>query len=146
MNDMIWVWLVVLILALIIEFITVDFVTIWFALSAIPTVFVAWLAPNNYYLQIIVFFLIGFILLGFTRPLLLKYFKKNIIDTNVDAYIGKEAIVKEEITPIKNGTVLFESLIWTAIADEDIKIDTLVEIVAVEGNKLKVIKQKKENE
>ena len=90
--------------------------------------------------------MIGFILLGFTRPLLLKYFKKNIIETNVDAYIGKEAIVKEEITPIKNGTVLFESLIWTAIADEDIKIDTLVEIVAVEGNKLKVIKQKKENE
>ena|SRR5690554_3611325 len=142
MNEMVWIWFIVLIAALILEFITVDFVSMWFAIAAVPIIVISWIWPELIYLQVILFFVIGFALMILTRPLLVRYFRKNIVATNVDAYIGKEAIVKELITPTKDGAVLFESLIWTAVSKEEINPDTLVKILAVEGNKLIVTKIK----
>ncbi|MFA5693066.1 MAG: NfeD family protein [Acholeplasmataceae bacterium] len=142
MNEMVWIWFVVLIAALVLEFITVDFVSMWFAIAAVPIIVIAWIWPELIYLQVILFFVIGFLLMILTRPLLVRYFRKNVVSTNVDSYIGKEAIVKELITPTKNGTVLFESLIWTAVSKEEISPNTLVKILAVEGNKLIVSKIK----
>jgi len=141
MSDvMIWFWLGVFIFAVGIEFATTEFVSVWFAISAIPTLIVSIFYPTMIWLQIIVFFSIGFILMGFTRPVLVKYFRRNVVDTNVDSFIGKVAIVVKEITEIENGSVKFQGDIWTAMSSEHIEVGEQVRILAIEGNKLIVTK------
>lgn len=142
---LIWFWLLVFITTIIIEFITVEFVSIWFALAAIPTMIISIVVPENIGLQVLVFFVIGFVLLLLTRPVLIKYFKKNIVSTNADSYIGKTAVVLKEITPVTRGIVDFEHMNWTAISSETIEEGALVKILAIEGNKFIVTKINKED-
>ncbi|MFA7416969.1 MAG: NfeD family protein [Acholeplasma sp.] len=136
----IWFWLIVFVLTVIIEFISVEFVSIWFALASIPTIIISAIVPENIGLQVIVFFVTGFTLMFLTRPLLIKYFKKNMVSTNVDSYVGKSAIVIKEISPLRSGQVDFEHMNWTAISSEDIEIGAAVRILAIEGNKFIVTK------
>lgn len=132
---MVWIWLVVFLIALILEFITVDFVTIWFAISAIPTAIIAWTLPDLIWLQVLSFFVLGFLMMLFIRSYLLRYFKRNVISTNADSYVGRKAIVTKDISKLERGLVSFEGTTWTAVSDESIKEGTTVRILAIEGNK-----------
>lgn len=144
MNEYIpWIWLAVFILMILIEMASAEFVTLWFALSAIPTIIIAIISPSNIWLQVIIFFGIGFLLMFITRPIVIKYFRKNIVSTNVDAYIGKTAIVIREISDDKRGAVNFEHKEWTAISSETILVGDKVRILAIEGNKFIVTKIEK---
>lgn len=136
----VWIWLVVLILMLIIEFSTSDFLTVWFAISAIPTIIVAAIWPELYWVQILMFFLLGFLLMIVIRRYVVKYFKKNVVETNVDSYIGKIAIVTKEISQHNRGAVIFQGDTWTAVSKETIEIDSEVKILAIDGNKFVVTK------
>lgn len=141
MNDyMIWLWLLIFIFMIGIEMASAEFVTLWFAIAAIPTMIAAIISPTNIWLQVIIFFSSGFLLMFITRPIVIKYFRKNIVSTNVDSYIGKVAIVTEEITNDKRGYVDFEHKIWSAISSETIEVGSRVRILAIEGNKLIVTK------
>ena len=70
----------------------------------------------------------------FARPLLQKWFIKKTVPTNHDVYFGKTtkllADVVEGVSTIKLGDV-----IWTAVCDEPLKKDDVVEIIKTEGNK-----------
>ncbi len=145
LEYIIWFWLLVFITTVIIEFITVEFVSIWFALASVPTLIISAFVPNNIGLQVLVFFLTGFVLMFLTRPFLIKYFKKNMVSTNVDSYVGKLAIVIKEISPMLRGQVDFENMNWTAISSEDIEVGSTVKILAIEGNKFIVTKIKEED-
>src|SRR5690554_3250141 len=109
-DYIVWFWLAVFVITIVIEFITVEFVSIWFALASIPSLIISIFLPENIALQIILFFISGFGLMLLTRPALIKYFKKNIVTTNVDSYVGKTAIVIKEITSISRGQVDFEHM------------------------------------
>lgn len=132
---MIWFWLVIFIIALVVEFLSVEFISVWFALATLPTMIVSYFYPDNLWLQVIVFFVSGFVLMALTRPVLIKYFKRNVVSTNVDSYIGKVAIVIKEISDTQRGQVDFENMNWTAISSETIPVGSKVRILAVEGNK-----------
>ena len=134
-TELVWIWLSVFVVAVVIEFVTVEFVSVWFAIAAIPSLILALFGANTW-LQIIVFFLLSILLLAVTRPLVVKYLKRNIVDTNVDAYIGKVALVITAISDVESGKVKFEGLIWTAISSENIPEGSKVRILAIEGNKL----------
>lgn len=138
---MVWVWLIVFAVMLIIEFATADFLTVWFAISAIPTTILSLVLPELIWLQIVVFFVLGFLLMLVIRKYVVKYFKKNVTSTNVDTYIGKVAVVTKRIEPRFNGLVLFENNTWTAVGNEVIEVDEIVKVIAIEGNKLIVIKK-----
>ncbi|VEU82524.1 NfeD family protein [Acholeplasma hippikon] len=135
-----WVWLIVFLIMVGLEMATAEFVSLWFAISAIPTIIIAAIFPNNVWLQVLVFFGVGFILLLATRPIAIKYFRKNIISTNVDSYIGKTAIVIKEISDSNRGLVTFENKEWTAISSDTILVGEKVRILAIEGNKFIVTK------
>ncbi|CCV64358.1 Nodulation efficiency family protein, NfeD [Alteracholeplasma palmae J233] len=135
MDVMVWVWLGIFVLSVTFEFVSLELVSIWFAIAAIPSLILAMVNIPLHY-QLIVFFIISCVLIFLTRPVVLKYFKRNEVKTNVDAYIGKVAVVTKTITPNNSGLVKFEHLIWTAISDAEIKEDALVKILAVEGVKL----------
>lgn len=135
MEYMVWVWLGIFIFAIVFEFITFDLVSIWFALAAIPSLILAML-DVSLTIQLVVFFIVSCILIFLTRPIMLKYFKRNEVKTNVDAYIGKTAVTIKAISPLESGLVKFEHLVWTAVSDQEIAEDTVVRILAVEGVKL----------
>lgn len=132
------IWVVVFIIMLVLEFITVDFVTLWFAISAIPTAIIAWILPELIWLQVVIFFVLGFAMMLFIRSYLLKYFKRNAITTNADSYIGKDAVVIKKISVLERGLVDFEGTSWTAVSNEEIEKGQTVRILAIDGNKFVV--------
>src|SRR5690554_364700 len=140
----VWLWLGVFILMVIIEIATIDFVTIWFAGSALPTLVVAAIWPEQLVVQLAIFIVGGVLLLILSRPALVKYFQKNVTHTNVDSYVGKTAIVAKAISPIDRGLVLFERDTWTAVSSKKIEEGAKVRILAIEGNKF-VVEEIKES-
>jgi len=75
------------------------------------------------------------------RPLAKKLLFRNKSQTNIDEIIGKKGKVIKKITELDNGEVKINGVIWTAMkmADADeILEETVVEVVAVNGNKLVV--------
>lgn len=139
MEFLIWLWLGIFVFALIFEFITTDMVSIWFSLAAVPSFILALLNVEPI-VQIIIFVFMAALLLLFTRPVVLKYFKINEIKTNVDSVIGQEGEVTIEITDNTVGRVKLRSQEWSAISIEPIKVGEKIRVLDVEGNKLIVKK------
>lgn len=137
LNILLWIWLGIFIVTLVVELMTDEFISIWFTIAAIPTMIIA-IYDHTLWIHLTVFFSIATILLISTRPVVIKYLKRNVVDTNIDTFVGKLAIVTKDITKLSYGEVRFNGNIWTAVADHKIAADTVVKIVAVEGNKLVV--------
>lgn len=117
--------------------------TIWFALSALVTVFIAWFTqalslPVRFKIQIIVFLALAIVLLVFTRPLAIKKFKMGKIKTNVDALIGRDAVVTKKIVKHDKGEIKIRGQIWTALTEDGSELDKGSEcvILSIEGVKV----------
>lgn len=107
-------WLIAIAVMLLIEIMTLGLTTIWFAGGALIAFFIA-LFHGSFYLQLFVFVIVSFVLLLFTRPIALRYFNKSRTKTNIDALIGMEARVLEEINNFKGtGKVDLNGQEWTA--------------------------------
>ena len=137
---MLWIWLAVFVSAIILEAATQDFVSIWFSIGAIVCLCICNTIP--YWAEFIVFSVISFVTLLLTRPLVKKMMDRNIRYTNVDEVIGKRVKVIKEISKYEAGEVKINGIIYTAIlleeAENTIKEDTIVEIIAFQGNKVSV--------
>ena len=140
---MLYFWLVMVIALTIIEAATVNLVTIWFIASALVALVIS-IFVDNIFIQFLVFVVLGVILLFLTRKTLLKLLKVNDEKTNADMVIGKEAVVTESISKNKPGEVSVLGKRWTATSDIPIQKDELVEVLEIEGVKLKVRKKKEE--
>ena len=136
--SMIWIWLAIAIIFIIIEAMTVGLTTIWFAAGALIALVLA-LLKLGVGVQIAVFLIASLVLLGTTRKIFVNKLKTGSEKTNVDALVGEEAVVLEDITPHNTGLVKVKSQNWTAVAyDKDATIlkDTTVKVKAIEGVKL----------
>ena len=143
MNTETIIWLVITILALVIEGSTAGLTTIWFAIAAAVS-FVLSLFNLNVYIQIIAFFLISILLLVFTRPIIRKTLVKEKEKTNADKIIGEKAQVIEEINPIAGkGQIKISGAVWSAKADEKIAKDEIVIIKDIKGVHAVVEKEEK---
>ena len=134
-ENIVWLWLIIFVAALLIEVMTSDLVSIWFSLAAIPSFILALLNVPPL-IQSVVFLLTSFVLIVFTRPYVYKYFKTNEIKTNVDAMVGAIGTVTQEISPLENGRVKYRAQDWAAASKEVIKVGTQVRVLDIEGNKL----------
>lgn len=132
---LVWFWLGLFLLAVIFEAATVDFVAIWFAVGSIPA-FILAIVGAPVWMQIATFLIITIVLIAFTRPYMMKYFKTNQIKTNAQSVIGKTATVYEEILPNEIGTVKLRGQVWSAMSDSKIEVGTEVRILEIEGVKL----------
>ena len=134
---MTYVWLGVLIAAILFEVLTPGaLVSIWFA----PAAFIAMLLAMfnlSLYVQIPVFILLSLLCIFLLRPLVAKHV---VTPTNVDAIIGARAVVVERIENIAGcGLVKVGPNYWSAraLSDEEIyEPETVLTVVAVEGVKL----------
>ena len=140
--DMI-IWLVLLAILLGIEALTVGLTTIWFAGGALVGLLAAFLGAGPW-LQTGLFLAVSFLLLLFTRPAAVRLLNKKTEKTNVDALVGRTAVVQETIDNLaETGTVKINGLEWTARSKQDgicIPSDAAVKILQVSGVKLIVEK------
>lgn len=133
------VWLIIIVILTFLEMITVGLTTIWFVFSGIVALVISFFT-DNYLIQFGVFVILGVILLVTTRPLLQKLLKQKNEATNADRIIGMEGIVTEKITKNTPGEVKVDGKRWTAVADKEIKENSVVEVLEINGVKLKVEK------
>ena len=135
---MLWIWIAATAAFVIIEAVTVQLVTIWFAVGAVGGL-IACAAGAQLWVQILVFVIVSAVALIATKPLVKKFTEKKKQPTNADRYIGGQAVVTEEIDNIQNkGAATIGGLEWTARSADGSKIakDTVVTVEAIEGAKL----------
>lgn len=124
-------WLVVFVLLIGFEAATMGLFTIWFAGGAIAA-FLLSLFLDNLIVQLIVFLIVSFLLLYFTRPVALRYFNGKRVRTNVDELAGREAKVVETIDNFNGtGVASLNGLEWTARSEKDDEIIPAGEKVTV---------------
>lgn len=142
-------WLIAFVVLLGIEAATMALTTIWFAGGALAA-FAAALAGAAVEAQLVVFVVVSFILLLFTRPLAARLLRGgDKTKTNVDSLIGRSAKVTEAIdNELGTGAAVVGGQEWTARSfDGESRFPTgeTVVIRAVEGVKLMVSETRKEN-
>ena len=132
-------WLVAFVILIGIEAATMALTTIWFAGGAVFAFFAAVLG-FSIQTQLVVFLIVSFILLLFTRPLAMRFVNRETVKTNVDGLSGRRAKV---ITKIDNnepsGATVVDGQEWTARSMDDavtIPVGTHVVIKEVRGVKL----------
>ena len=134
-------WLIAVVVLLVVELLTMGLTTIWFAGGALTAFIIAFLGGGRW-IQIIVFLVVSFALLFFTRPIASKFYNGKRVKTNTDSLIGKEAKVTKQIDNFnQQGTVIVNGLEWSARAEDDaiIEVGKKVEIKSIEGVKLIVL-------
>lgn len=139
------IWLIVFVACIVIEIISMGLTTIWFAGGAlVAAIGAAFSVPL--WVQIILFIIVSFVLLYFTRPIAVKYFNKDRVKTNAESLVGKQAIVISEIDNLQGiGQVTVEGKEWTARTTEDnvtLPVGSVVVIKAISGVKLMVEEKK----
>jgi len=135
----IMIWLIILIICIVVEAATMGLTMVWFAGGSLVAAIAAALnAPLV--VQIILFLIVSFLMVFFTRPIAVKYFNKKRVKTNVESMIGRQAIVISEIDNLQGiGQVTVGGQEWSARSEDDdvkIKAGAVVDIMAVSGVKL----------
>ena len=135
-----WIWISVIVLAVIIEILTDQLVSIWFAPGAMVSTILDFCNVDIIW-QVIVFLVISIVGVILGKTVLEKYFpKSNDTKTNIEAIIGEKCVVTEKIDNFAGcGLVKINGQIWSARSVvENGTFDTgeILVVVAIEGVKL----------
>lgn len=136
---MFYVWLTVVVLLTIVEAMTVNLTTIWFVVSGLVAIGLSFVT-DIFLIQFGVFVCLGIVLLIVTKPLVKKFLDSRDAKTNFDRIIGMNGIVVKEINDVDNGEVKVDGKIWTAYADDSLKVNDKVKVLEISGSKIKVRK------
>ena len=145
--ELIIVWAILIVVAIIVELSTVTLTSIWFAIGAVVALLLAIFDVGPLW-QVLSFIVISALLLLATRPLAKKLNEKDVIKTNSDKIISMIGIVTKEIAVGEIGEVKVNLELWRAISADStpIKVGERVIINSLKGNKVLVSRVTKENE
>ncbi len=135
-------WFSLGIILTVLEILLPGFIIIWFGAGAVLTAFFA-IFVKNPWAQLIFFIVSSGILLFFSPKISSKVYKKKKTDVGSERFAGVTGIVVKKISPPSPGLVKIEGEEWRAFADTEIKENTFVEVIKVEGTHLWV-KRKEE--
>ena len=136
------VWFILFALFLVIEILTVNLVTIWFAAGALVSLFASFFI-ESLTAQIIIFIVVSVVTVIAMKPLLKKFKGFTITPTNSDRVIGKVGEVTKKIEKNNYGEVKVFGNTWTAYCDDEIDVGEKVKVLSIEGVKLIVEKEEK---
>lgn len=143
-----WLWGILGLTLLAVEMMTGTLFVLWFGIAALALSILVWLVPSmSISIQLLIYAISALGSLFVWRHF---YQKSEVIYRTGQAQgdeIGVAGIVIHEISLHKNGTIQFAQGVmgsreWPAVADEHIEAGTLAEIIAIEGNTLRVIKKR----
>lgn len=137
-------WLVAFIVLIIIEAVTLNLTTIWFAAGA-AVAYICALLGIGFAGQFTVFVIVSLVLLFFTKPVAQKYATKHFVKTNAEELIGQTAKTTSVINNAEGyGSAIINGQEWTAVSSDDsviIEKGTQVIVKEIRGVKLIVEKQ-----
>ena len=133
-----WAWAIVIVAFLIVEFVTIQIVSVWFAVGSIAGLILSFFPGVDIWVQILVAIAVSLIALIATRPLLKKWMDAKGTKMNLDANIGKEVQIIKPITKSESGTIVLNDITWMAVSEKAIKAETWVRITKVDGNRMHV--------
>ena len=132
-------WMAAFVILIGIEAATMALTTIWFAGGAVAA-FLAAVLGVSVQVQLVVFLIVSFVLLLFTRPLAMRFVNRETVKTNVNGLIGRRAKVIAKIDNNElSGAAVIDGQEWTARSADDavtIPVGTHVRIKEVRGVKL----------
>ena len=140
MGFMFYIWIILLVLAVIIELATTDLTSVWFAAGALSALILNLFVQDELiWVQVIVFAVVSIIAIVVLKPIIKKKFNAEIVETNANALIGRTVIVVEPISLHNPGSIKVEGIEWTAKTEqESFEPGDLVEIVSITGNTMLV--------
>ena len=109
-------WLAVIILALVVEAMTTDMVSLWFAPGALVSMILA-VFGVNFVIQVVVCIVISIALMLLAKTVFKKYLHKKAdsVDTSVSSLVGREVMVTEDIdNHADRGVVKINGQLWNA--------------------------------
>ena len=135
------VWLAVAVIFGIGEMFTAGLTLIWFSFGALATMFLTTYV-ESIPMQVLIFGVSSSIMLFIATKVIVKKDESYVSNTNIDALIGKYAIVEKDVSNVVYGIVNLEGEKWTAVSekDETYKKGEKVKVVRIEGVKLVVTK------
>jgi len=133
MENMVIVWAIVIAVALLIEFVTYEFYSTWFAGGGLVAMVLAAVDVNLEW-QIIVFVVVSLAMLLSMRPFVKKFIRTESVPTNADSNIGKVVKLASAVVEGK-GTIKINDVVWTAVCQETLKEGDEVVITEISGNK-----------
>ncbi len=139
MDTVSYIWLGIMVAAIIFEAITVQLVSVWFAGGALITAIVTMFVDLDIWAQILIFVSVSLLFMIIARPLIKDRLDKQKQPTNADSVVGKIAVVEEEIDNINGkGCVKINGSAWTARSADGAVIPrgANVRINKIEGVKL----------
>lgn len=134
-----WIWLGVVAVTLLFEFVTMELVSVWFSVGAFVALILA--ACNvSVEVQWIVFGAVSIFSILLLRKVSLKYLLKGNSEklVNTDMTIGKDFELLSDITRNDSGTIKVNGVVWSCACEDDkqeVKAGTRVEVLRVKGNK-----------
>ena len=137
-NIMVWIWLAVTVIAIVVELITPELVSLWFAIGGVVGVVFSFIPGLPWWGEVIIFAVVSMVLLLSVRPVVKKYFNQKKTATNVDRIIGKEVRMLTQADFDNLGSAKIGDVVWSVKSENETSLheNEIVEIVAVEGNKL----------
>lgn len=135
-----YLWLGLTVLFGVIEALTVQIVSIWFAGGAVCAM-IAYALGASEALQIGVFVIASAILLALTRPIVRKMTKGTKTSTNADSVIGQTGVVTKSTDELGlAGEAKVQGSVWTIRSDDGQPIyeNEKVTVEKIEGVKLVV--------
>lgn len=144
-----WIfWLALMIVFLIVEALTFNLITIWFAVGSLAALILSILGPGPAAQLAVMLALSTLLLVMFVLVLRPRYGPGNrtIKPTNVDRFIGAEGLVTETIDPVA-GTGLIKALgqVWSATSEVNDLIEAGTRIIIAEIRGVKAVVHPREN-
>lgn len=126
-------WLIIFVIALVVEIATMGLTSIWFAGGALA----AWVFAKIGFgtvVQIVVFLAASLLLLVLTRPIAVRFFNTERQKTNAESLIGECAVVTETVDTLQaKGKVEIRGMEWSAKTDEPDGVIAVGKTVVVDG-------------
>lgn len=136
-------WVAMLVIMIVVEAVTAQMVTIWFAAGAAAALVSEFLGAEVW-LQWIIFVAVSAVTLVATRPLVKKLTQTKVQPTNADRFIGQTAVVVEDIDNIESkGQVKVGGTVWSARSSDGtvFRKNEQVTVERIDGVKL-IVKTK----
>ena len=132
----IYIWLAVTAFALIIEFLTSEMLSIWFAGGGLVAMVLSAISLP-WFIHIPAFIVVSMVLLLSFRKMIIKYFDKGDYKTNADMVIGKDFKLIAPIRFNEPGNIKVGDVVWNVVSDNDAPVPegTIVTVVEIKGNK-----------
>lgn len=133
----IYIWLAVTAVALIVEFVTTELVSVWFIGGGLVAMLLSGLGLE-WYFHVPAFIIVSIALMLCFRSFVMRKLKGEDVKTNAETAIGKEYELIDGISFNTAGSIKINGVIWSAVSENEnalIPSGTKVVVKRIEGNK-----------